>query len=201
MNVASHHRLGFSQTWPLLFPAVEAPAGEASHLLGREIIRLHCIRWLNVVLADMTHESGKARSVVADVCSAGGSSNCSVSTTTEDSRVVSEVSFVEWILLHSSLLFPECQWNQSLHCHFFSWSRIGKQHKWTYTQSVIVCMFLGVCFFMLFCFLFKCPVNHVDFTKVKQQYGSLSDSHMGQQRNLILQSTLNIEFTTSISHS
>ena len=50
---------------------------------------------------------------------------------------------------------------------------------------------------MLLLLFFKCPVNHVDFTKVKQ-YGSSSDSHMGQQRNLILQSTLNVESDSSV---
>ena len=98
------------------------------------------------------HESGKGRSVVADVCSAGGSSNCSVSTT-EDSRVVSELSFVEWILLHSSLLFPECQGNEINHCTAISSREAGlvsSTSEHIHSVSVSVCMFLFYIFLCCF---------------------------------------------------
>ena len=55
------------------------------------------------------------------------------------------LSFVEWILLHSSLLFPECQGNEINHCTAISSREAGlvsSTSEHIHSVSVSVCMFL-----------------------------------------------------------
>lgn len=63
---------------------------------------------------------------------------------------VSEISFTEWILLYSSLLFPKCQGNKINHCTAISSHEAGlvsSTSEHIHSVSVSVCMFLGLCCF------------------------------------------------------